>query len=178
MLKDDLLRTYELVDGGRLKKVLGCYRTPGCHAVVTYRFGQWLSQKNIFTRILLEPFYLLQYHRMRSKWGIEIPRAADIGPGLYIGHNGGIVISSQVKAGKNLSISQGVTIGVSGKGIKRGVPVIGDNVYIAPGAKVFGKIFVGSNVSIGANAVVNQDVPDNSVAVISPGIVIFKKNPS
>lgn len=112
---------------------------------------------------------------MRSKWGIEIPRAANIGYGLYIGHNGGIVISSQVIIGKNLNISQGVTIGISGKGERRGVPIIGDNVYITPGAKIFGKITIGNNVSIGANAVVNKDVPDNSIVVLSPGCIILEK---
>lgn len=175
MLKEDLNRTYELVQGGKIKKIIGCYRVPGCHAIVTYRFGQWLAKQNLFTRIFLEPLYIFQYHRMRSKWGIEIPRAANIGYGLYIGHNGGIVISSQVIIGKNLNISQGVTIGISGKGERRGVPIIGDNVYITPGAKIFGKITIGNNVSIGANAVVNKDVPDNSIVVLSPGCIILEK---
>lgn len=40
-------------------------------------------------------------------------------------------------------------------------PIIRDNVYIGPGAKLFGKIKIGNNVAIGANAVVNKDVPDN-----------------
>jgi len=40
-------------------------------------------------------------------------------------------------------------------------------VYIAPGAKLFGKIHIGNNVKIGANAVVHKDVPDQPR--ISPG---------
>lgn len=175
MLKGDLRRTYELVQGGRLKKIIGCYRTPGCHAIVTYRYGQWVAKQNILIRIFLEPWYFFQYHRMRSKWGIEIPRVANIDTGLYIGHHGGIVVSSQTKIGKNVNLSQGVTIGISGKGDRRGVPVIGNNVYIAPGAKVFGKITIGNNVSIGANAVVNQDIPDNSIVVLSPGCIVLDK---
>ena len=70
-----------------------------------------------------------------------------------------------------------VTIGRSGHGENYGMPVIGDDVYIAPGAKLFGKIRVGDNVKIGANAVVHRDVPDNAV-VASPGfqIVSLKGN--
>ncbi|HTN65138.1 MAG TPA: serine acetyltransferase, partial [Burkholderiaceae bacterium] len=102
-------------------------------------------------------------------WGIELPRGATIGPGLYIGHFGGITISPDAVLGRNCNVSQGITIGYSG----RGVPVIGDNVYIAPGARVFGKISVGSNVKIGANAVVHKDVPDNAVVVSGTGFMII-----
>ena len=56
--------------------------------------------------------------------------------------------------------------------------MIGDNVYMAPGAKIFGKITIGNNVKIGANAVIHKDIPDNAVVVLDPGfkIVSFKGN--
>jgi len=53
-----------------------------------------------------------------------------------------------------------------------GVPTIGDNVYIGPGAKLFGAIVVGDNAAIGANCVVTHDVPENAVVVGIPGKVI------
>jgi serine O-acetyltransferase len=178
MLKADLLRTYKTIKGSKLQKIIGCYRSPGAHAMVIFRFGQWLRIKNIIIRLFLEPIYALLYHRIRSKWGIEIPRSAVIGPGLYIGHSGGIIISAGAKIGANVNISQQITIGVSGKGDKRGVPIIGDDVYIAPGAKIFGKIKVGNNVMIGANAVIYKDIPDNAIVVMEPGfkILSFKGN--
>ena len=52
------------------------------------------------------------------------------------------------------------------------MPTIGDNVYLGPGAKIFGKIQVGNNAAIGANCVVTRDVPDNGVAVGIPAKVI------
>jgi serine O-acetyltransferase len=174
MLKNDIRKTYDLVTGGKVRKIVGCYRSPGVHAVTTYRFGQWLSKQNIGFRILLTPIYLFQYHRMRSKWGIEIPRATKIDEGLYVGHSGGISISHAAVIGKNLRISQQVTIGVSGEGEKRGCPVIGDDVYIGPGAKIFGKITIGNNVKIGANAVIHKDIPDNAVVVLEPGYKIIR----
>jgi serine O-acetyltransferase len=107
-----------------------------------------------------------------------LPRRARIGPGLYIGHFGGITVSPETVMGKDCSISPGVTIGLSGKGDRLGVPVIGDDVYVAPGAKLIGKIRIGSSVKIGANAVVYRDIPDNAVVALDPGfrIVSFTGN--
>jgi len=68
--------------------------------------------------------------------------------------------------------SHQVTIGVSRRGARAGVPRIGDNVYIGPGAKLFGAIVVGDNAAIGANCVVTRDVPENGVVVGVPGRVI------
>ena len=176
--KEDVLRVYKYTSGSVIWRVISCYRSPGLHAIGVYRFGHWLMKKNFFLKILLEPIHAILYHRIRSKWGIEIDRAAEIGAGFYIGHHGGIAISGLAKIGRNVNLSQLVTIGLSGQGNRRGAPVIGDNVYIAPGAKVFGKINVGNNVKIGANAVVHKDVPHNAVVVLDPGfkIISFKGN--
>lgn len=38
---------------------------------------------------------------------------------------------------------------------------------------MFGKITIGSNVKIGANAVIHKDLPDNVIAVSSPGFKII-----
>jgi serine O-acetyltransferase len=152
MLKEDILQTYNLIEGGKIRKIIGCYRSPGVHAVIIFRFGKWIRSNTKLLRLFLEPLYIYLYHRVRTKWGIEIPRDTDIGKGFYIGHFGGITISGDAKIGENVYISQQVTIGVSGHGNNRGVPTIGDNVYIAPGAKIFGKISIGNNVKIGANA--------------------------
>ena len=84
----------------------------------------------------------------------------------------GIVIAAGAIIGENCFISHQVTIGRS----RGGAPVIGDNVYIGPGAKIFGDIKVGNNVRIGANAVVFQDIPDNATVVLpKPRIIIIKE---
>jgi len=106
------------------------------------------------------------------KYGILIPCQTRIGSGFYIVHFGGIVISARTVLGRNVSISPGVVIGRSVRGPRRGNAVIGDNVYIGPGAKVIGKVRVGDNVAIGANCVVTKDVPDKAVVVGVPGRVI------
>ena len=104
--------------------------------------------------------------------GCYINPAAEIGEGLYIGHYGGIVIGP-VKMGTNCNISIGNVIGVGKVGsAEEGVPQFGDSVYIGPSAKVFGKIKIGNNVAIGANAVVTKDLPGNAVAVGVPARII------
>jgi len=176
----DILRTYEYLQGGRLRRTVNCLRSPGVQAVIVLRFGQWLDSQASLLRLLLQPIYFVLNGLVKIIWGIELPRSATIGPGLYIGHFGGITIAPGVVVGRNCDISQHVTIGLSGQGENAGVPTLGDNVYIAPGAQVFGKISVGSNVKIGANAVIYKDIPDNAIVVLDPGfkIVSYKGNRS
>ena len=98
--------------------------------------------------------------------------------GIDIGHFGGINVSRRAVVGRDCTLSQGATIGVSGQGAERGAPVIGDDVYIGPGARLFGAIRIGDNVKIGPNAVVHEDLPANAVAVLDPGfrIVSYRGN--
>ena len=76
--------------------------------------------------------------------------------------------------GENCILRQGVTIGT--KNEDHDVPVIGNHVEFGAGAKVLGKIRIGNNVTIGANAVVLCDVPDNSIAVGIPAKIYPKKS--
>lgn len=104
--------------------------------------------------------------------GIQIPLGTNIGAGLYLPHYGTIVIHQKSIIGKHCNIGQGVTIGVAGRGNKKGIPQIGNYVYIAPGAKIIGNIKIGNNVMVGANAVVTKDVPDNAVVAGIPAKII------
>ena len=99
--------------------------------------------------------------------GISLPYTAKIGNKFYIGHFGGVIINSKAIIGNNCNISQGVTIGISG-GDKRGVPIIGNNVYIGANAVVAGSIQIGDNVLIGANSLVTESVTANSTVVGVP----------
>ena len=120
----------------------------------------------------------LMHRRLRFRFGISIPYNTRIGAGFYIGHACGIVIHEQVQIGRNCSISQGVTIGQRNRGARVGVPVIGDAVYIGPGAVLIGAIDVASGCAIGANAVVTHDLCANAVAVGVPARVISTKGSS
>jgi serine O-acetyltransferase len=94
----------------------------------------------------------------------------EIGKGLLIEHFGGIVINSKTKIGDFCTISHCVTIGNKKPGGLS--PRIGNNVYICSGAKILGDISIGDNCIIGANAVVIESLPANSVAAGIPAKVI------
>lgn len=88
----------------------------------------------------------------------------------------GVFISQSATIGKNAVIFQHVTIGsntLNDSG-RTGSPTIGDRVYIGAGAKIIGRVRVGDNCRIGANAIVYEDVPANSVVVASPTRIIQK----
>jgi serine O-acetyltransferase len=173
------MKHWEICEGGKMRKVASLILSPGVQTSIIFRFGQWTLKRNIlFKTIFSILYFFINTFVSRIMWGIDIPRHAKIGPGLYIGHFGGITISPHAVIGSNCNIAQNVTIGISGKGEKRGVPIIGNDVYIAPGARVFGKIVVGNNVKIGANAVIYKDIPDNAIVVLEPGfkIISFEGN--
>lgn len=91
-------------------------------------------------------------------------------PNLPHGLNG-IVIHPTAQIGKNVTILQQVTIGTRHENVSA---VIGDGCFIGAGAKILGNITIGKNVSIGANAVVLCDVPDNCTAVGVPARIYEK----
>ncbi len=105
------------------------------------------------------------------KYGIAIPYNTAIGPGLYIGHFGHIVVSADATLGQDCNLNHGVTIGVAYGGRYEGAPQIGDRVYFGPGSKVVGGIKVGNDAAIGANAVVVAPVPASAVVVGIPAQV-------
>lgn len=120
-------------------------------------------------------FVSLQLHRYSIRYGISISPDAKIGPGFYIGHFGGIVVNQDAVIGNNCNISQDVTIGQINRGPAAGCPIIGDDVYIGPGAKIIGRIRIGDRAAIGANAVVIHDVPESTSVGGIPARVLSDK---
>ncbi|MDC5819333.1 serine O-acetyltransferase [Vibrio europaeus] len=149
----------------------------GWKYIFHFRTCQFLKQRKIL-KIFLYPLFRLKLRQIGFKLGISIPVATQIGPGLYIAHFGGIIVNSRVKIGRNVNISQGVTIGTSNRGKSAGTPIIGDNVYLGPGCKVFGKVSIANNAVIGANATVNFDVKTCAVVAPTAGRIISYKGSS
>lgn len=144
-----------------------------------FRFTVWLricqeTRKKKITKYTIFPIAKLVYKHYKYKFGYDIPYDREIGPGLLIFHIGGIVFSPK-SCGRNITISQNTTVGMTvHEGIKE-FPILGDNVYLAPGSAVIGGVKVGNNVAIGTNAVLTKSAPDNSVIVGIPGKVISYK---
>nr|WP_321413143.1 serine acetyltransferase [uncultured Allomuricauda sp.] len=108
-------------------------------------------------------FWLKSKHRkLALKLSFSIPENV-FGPGLSIAHYGTIVVNSKAKVGKNCRIHVCVNIGASG-GIPK-APTLGDNVYIGPGAKIFGDITLGNNIAIAANSSVNKSILEDRILI-------------
>lgn len=107
--------------------------------------------------------YSFRRFRLGVKCGFEIPINV-FGKGLSIAHKGPIVVNSGTKVGDNCRIHVCVNIGTQA-GYSNLAPEIGNNVYIAPGAKIFGKIQIADDIVIGANAVVNKSFVESGVSI-------------
>lgn len=115
--------------------------------------------------------------QMAKRNGNEISFNGKIGPGLILAHGRNITVNSRSVIGSRCVLFKGCTIGSVRSGKREGVPCIGNRVVIGCNAFVCGGITIGDDVLIAANALVNFDVPSNSVVVGNPGIVHRKENP-
>lgn len=137
-------------------------------AITLYRIGNFLYRKKLI-KLSIICSYLNRF--LFSVW---IPSSAKIGKNFKLGYGGlGTVIHSNCVIGNNTQINQNVTIGRNFGDIE--VPKIGNDVYVGAGSVVFGEIIISDNVIIGANSVVNKDVPPNTTISGNPFIVL-KRN--
>lgn len=153
VIKDDIIAKAKWNYGNPSR--LNCIRafaSDATFSLVLYRMMVWLNKYSF-----LKPFAAVLCKTNAIICGAVIGRGAQFGKRLIILHSVGIVINSQVICGSDIILESGVVIGAN----KRKSPKLGNNIFIGSGAKIFGGIHIGNNVDIGANAVVNKDVPDN-----------------
>ncbi len=141
----------------------------GLHAIWAHRVAHWFYRRRMFGMAR----WVSQVSRFFT--GIEIHPGAVIGSRLFIDHGMGVVIGETCEIGDDVVLYQGVTLGGTGKEKGKRHPTLGNNVVVSSGAKVLGSFRVGDNARIGANAVVLQEVPDNSTVVGIPGRIV-KRN--
>lgn len=111
-----------------------------------------------------------------------LPPECHIGKGTKFWHSGlGVVIHPETTIGRNCNVYNHVVIGGGYDG-PGGPPVkinIGDNVNLGAGSKILCKkppMIIGPNSTIGANAVVLNDVPSNAIVGGIPGKILgYKK---
>jgi serine O-acetyltransferase len=116
-------------------------------------------KKNLYWKLIYRILYFM-FTKQSMKLGFSIPINV-LGPGVSLPHRGTIVIHSKAKIGKNARIHVCVNIGA----YKGKAPILGDNIYIAPGAKIFGEIKIANNIAIGANAVVNKSFEEENITI-------------
>lgn len=98
------------------------------------------------------------YYLIQILFNCVIPPSVSIGKGTCIAHGVGIVIHHEAVIGENTIIYQNVTMGNPGV-------IVGNGCLIGAGSVLLGPCKIGDNAKIGANTVVNYDVPDNCTAV-------------
>jgi serine O-acetyltransferase len=119
------------------------------------------NQPGLLSRLLYY-CHRLRLESLAVKTGFSISPNC-FGPGLSIAHEGTLVVHANARIGANCRIHVCVSIGAS-KGSRK-APRIGSNVYIAPGAKIFGDIEIADDIAIGANAVVNKSFLEKGITI-------------
>lgn len=173
-IRADTLRVHRAASPLRTQDVIcALWHNFGLQALVIYRFGRWLSkaQNGFFKTFLLVPLYPIYWlleRGARKAYGIQLAQSADIAPGLYIGHFGGIEVKN-CRIGPNCAIQQQVKL-TPPENTERG-PTIGKGVWIGAHVQIRGDFAVGDGATIGAGSVVIQDIPERCLTLGNPARV-------
>ena len=143
---------------GRPRIVAMLVRYSGLRATLLHRIAFWASVSAIPGLPTLLAQVNLALH------GIELPPSVPIGPGLYMPHTTGSVLTAK-SIGSNVTLQGGITVGMR-RG--RDFPVIGDGAVLSAGCRVLGAITIGEGAVVGANAVVVDDVAPGTTVVGVP----------
>ncbi|MCX6380439.1 MAG: serine O-acetyltransferase [Armatimonadetes bacterium] len=148
------------------RSVLEVLTYPGLHALWFHRVAHrlWRAHCAPLARIVSQVSRFLT--------GIEIHPGAQIGRRFFIDHGMGVVIGETAIVGDDVLMYHQVTLGGTSLTHTKRHPTIGNGVLIGMGAKILGPITIGDHCKIGANAVVNKDIPDNCTVVGIPGRII------
>lgn len=173
-IRADTLRVHRQTGPLRtLDLICVLWRNYGLQALIIYRFGRWLSEVHdgFLTSILVLPLYPIYWILAlgaRKVYGIQLAQSADISPGLYIGHFGGIELRD-CRIGAQCAIQQQVKLVPSDNG-ELG-PTIGKGVWIGAHSKICGNVTVGDGATIGAGAIVIQNIPERCLVLGNPARV-------
>jgi len=155
-----------LYGNDKLSMVLRAFLSDATLALLLYRGMSFFGKYHLTSPIAFV------MHKMNSiLCGCVIGMKAKFGHRLIILHSVGIVINSAIVGGDDVTLESGVVIGAE-KGMS---PKLGDRVFFGTGAIVVGGITIGSDVIVGANAVVVKDVPSSVVVGGIPAKIIKYK---
>lgn len=127
-----------------------------------HRFGNWRMGQPKLLRMPLTLLYRLMFKVCEWVCGMMLPYTVEVGRRVRLDHFGGMILVAK-SIGDDVIIRQNTTFGIAGLGDMSGRPIIGNGVEIGAGAVIVGRIHVGDNAIIGANAVVSKDVPSGAI---------------
>lgn len=155
------LRFYLMADrimnGGRIQKTLKGILLGLIKPNYILAYLEALRKVEYFdsNRNLIGGYWKFRLNKLGYKTGFSIAPGV-LGYGVVIPHYGTIVVGSGNKMGNYAVLHTCVCI-------TQGAKKIGDALYCSTGAKIVNDIELKTNVSIGANAVVNKSFDDNSI---------------
>ena len=169
LIESDLYRCTGTRDINKLYKYI--LSDPGFQFIFFLRFASVRPTSAFRKRIHAFSYYF--HKKYFFEYGFQVPIQTTIGKGFQFLHFGNIVFNPSAVIGENCTVAQGVLIGQS----NRGVPKIGNCVWIGANAVLVGCITIGNNVLIAPGSYVNINVPENSLVMGNP-CVILSKTPS
>ena len=146
----------------------------GLQALLGYRLGRYLLElknqnRGGSLRLLGWPIYFLIRGYARAALDIRLELSATIGPGLYIGHFGNVLVE-RCQLGEHCSIAQSTHLCAdeSGNG-----PVVGDRVWIGAHAQIVGPHQIGDGATVSAGAILKRDIPARALCMGNPARVVM-----
>lgn len=146
---------------------------PGFRAVAVHRFGTW--RMGVRSKVLRAPLSLLYrwaFRHCRNVYGIELPYTVALGRRVIVEHQGGIVVHGASVIGDDCIIRQNCTLGIRSLDALDAAPILGRRVNVGAGAAILGRVTIGDDAAIGANAVVLADVPAGALAAGVPARIL------
>jgi serine O-acetyltransferase len=143
--------------------------------VAVYRLGQLaraLRRRNQLLGMALLLVYAPLQFLVRVLLQVDISPRCVIGPGLHLGHPYTIIIGPTT-IGANCSLTHNVTIGMGLSAERRGIPTLGDDVWIGPNAVLTGPIHIGDGATVAAGSVVSRDVPPGALVMGNPARIVL-----
>jgi serine O-acetyltransferase len=138
----------------------------GFLALTTYRVSHqlWLDHRR---------WLALYFQSVTSEvFAVDIHPAARIGCGLLLDHATSFVVGETAIIEDDVSIMHEVTLGGTGKHTGDRHPIIRSGVLIGAGAKIIGRVEIGSGAKVGAGSVVLTDVEPRKTVAGVPAVVV------
>lgn len=105
-------------------------------------------------------------------FAVDIHPAARIGCGILLDHATSFVVGETAIIEDDVSILHEVTLGGTGKEVGARHPIIRSGVLIGAGAKILGRVEIGTGAKVGAGSVVLNDVPPHRTVAGVPAVIV------